>query len=254
MIVVLRAYWRLFSVILWLLWGSVLALLFVKVDHQRAYSPRQVSIIRWWMRGLLSAMGVKLSHNKVSNAPIWVANHVSWVDIIALMAIEPSRFLSKAEVAQWPVIGWLAKRAGTVFMTRGGHQVQTVSAELGELLRQGNRVVFFPEGTSQGGKPLKFHARLFAVPIAEQRSVAPIALVYHDDKHTLRSDLSYEGEQSFMENLWHLLTQSNINIQVSFMTDIASDGLSRNDLADACQGAVTCGWLQRTEPEQCYLS
>lgn len=252
MFAVFRAGWRLLSVMMWLLWGSLLALFFIKVDGQQAYSPRQRSLIRWWMRGLLSAMGITLTHNKVSQASIWVANHVSWVDIIALMAIEPSRFLSKAEVAHWPMIGWLARRAGTVFMTRGGHQAQAVSTQLSELLGLGDRVVFFPEGTSQGGQPLKFHARLFALPIAEQRSVAPIALVYHDNLRSLRADLSYEGSQSFMANMWHLLMQSNISIQVSFMTDIASDGLSRNDLADACQGAVTCGWLQKVEPERCY--
>lgn len=226
----------------WLGIGALLALLLVGVRQDQVYSAQQSTLIRWWMRRLLSILGVTLVHNRPSTAPVWVANHISWVDIIALMAIEPSRFLSKAEVASWPIIGWLARRVGTLFIQRGAHQAQKATAQLAVLLQMGDRVVFFPEGTSQGGMPQKFHARLFALPIQEQVSVAPIALRYQDQSQRLRGDLSYTGDQTFMQNLWYLLQQKGITLRVTFMPDISSVGVSRNDLSDACQGAVTCGF------------
>ena len=147
-------------------------------------------------------------------------------------------------MAHWPVIGWLAKRAGTLFIKRGAHQAQKVTNQLAQVLRLGDSIVFFPEGTSQGGEPKKFHARLFALPIAERAIIAPIALIYQGKNHSLREDLSYTGNQSFIQNLWYLLQQKDVTIQVIFMPDIASEGLTRNDLADACQESVTCGWQQ----------
>lgn len=241
----LRVAWRLLAVALWLLWGALLALLFLRLDANRSYSAFQRTLVRWWSVRLLIILGVSLSvRGQSQDAPIWVANHISWLDIIVLMAISPSRFLSKAEVAQWPLIGWLSQRAGTVFIRRGSGNTEQATSQLAQLIALGERVLFFPEGTSTAGEPTRFHARLFALPLALGASVAPIALMYHDTKTMPRSDLAYIGEQSFVQNLCHLLSQRGIVAEVNLLPAIECQSLSRNLFAQLTESSVHAGWLE----------
>jgi 1-acyl-sn-glycerol-3-phosphate acyltransferase len=85
--------WRLFTVALWLLLGCFLALVLLRVDRHKGYSAFQLKFVRWWAAQLLAILGVRLSvHGVMQSSPVWVANHVSWLDIIVLMAVAPSRF------------------------------------------------------------------------------------------------------------------------------------------------------------------
>ena len=81
-----------------------------------------------------------------------VANHVSWVDIFVVNALTPAAFVSKADVRQWPVIGWLAAVNETVFLRRGsrGH-ARVINEEIAERMRAGRHVALFPEGTTTDG-------------------------------------------------------------------------------------------------------
>jgi 1-acyl-sn-glycerol-3-phosphate acyltransferase len=243
MIAWFRIGWRLCAVGIWLLWGAVLAALFVRIDAHHAYTPRQLGLVRWWSGKLLTMMGVRLSvRGQIQSAPVWVSNHISWLDIVVLMAVAPSRFLSKAEVASWPLIGWLAQRAGTVFIRRGNGETEVVVQQLKQLITLGDRVLFFPEGTSSVGEPLRFHARLFSLPIAMQVDVAPIALVYRDSDVCPREDLGYVGEQTFMQGLLHLLAQRDVVAEVNLLPQLITSELTRNALSQAAEQAVKSGW------------
>ena len=92
-----------------------------------------------------------------------VANHVSWLDIFVINALDPCRFVAKAEIRSWPVMGWLAAGAGTVFIARGNRrELRHIFKGIVSVLAQGQRVAFFPEGTtSRQGEVLPFHANLF---------------------------------------------------------------------------------------------
>ena len=127
-------------------------------------------------------------------------------------------------------------------------QTQTVLTHLAQVLASGGRVVFFPEGTSQGGAPQRFYPRLFALPIDAQTSVSPITLIYHDAHGHIRPDISYAGDQSFFQNLWYLLQQQDMQVEAIFTPDIASQGLSRRDLADACQAEIAREWQKKVLP------
>jgi 1-acyl-sn-glycerol-3-phosphate acyltransferase len=112
-----------------------------------------------------------------------VANHVSWLDILAIDATLPSRFVSKAEVRRWPVIGWLAAMAGTLFLERGKRRD---AARMGELmagaLSAGSVVAVFPEGTvGDGRRLLPFHANLLQPAVAASAQVLPVAIKYVDE-------------------------------------------------------------------------
>ncbi|MFZ3583352.1 lysophospholipid acyltransferase family protein [Loktanella sp. DJP18] len=108
-----------------------------------------------------------------------VSNHASWLDIFVLNAGGCIVFVSKAEVARWPGIGWLARATGTVFVTRDRHAAQRDVATLHARLALGQTLVFFPEGTSTDGlRVLPFKPTLFAPLIALQMPVQPVTLTY----------------------------------------------------------------------------
>ena len=92
-----------------------------------------------------------------------VANHSSWLDIFALNARKRIYFVSKSEVAGWPVIGWLARATGTVFIKRDRSEVSNQIALFRSRLNAGHKLLFFPEGTSTDGQQvLAFKPALFA--------------------------------------------------------------------------------------------
>lgn len=233
-----RAFVRLIALVAWLLFGVCIALVAVKVDMQRAYTEREQKIIRWWAGGLLRILAVRVTPIGYPVAgSVWVANHISWLDIVVLMSIMPCRFLSKAEVASWPLIGWLARRSGTVFLRRGNGETAEAMQLLGSLVQKGDSVLFFPEGTTTAGMPKAFHARLFALPIEMQKSVQPISLSYLTIAKR-RADIAYVGVQSFIQNLWQLVKQPMVVAEVRFMPLIMSDDQSRKSLAEKARSAI----------------
>jgi len=113
-----------------------------------------------------------------------VSNHASWLDIFALNARKRVYFVSKSEVASWPLIGWLARATGTVFIRRNRHEARTHNSVFEARLKAGHQLLFFPEGTSTDGlRVLPFKSTLFAAFFAKELrddlSIQPVTLVYH---------------------------------------------------------------------------
>ncbi|MGH8853177.1 MAG: lysophospholipid acyltransferase family protein, partial [Telluria sp.] len=142
-------------------------------------------LTRRWSRKLLALC--RVSVEQLPGAPVLehaliVANHVSWLDIFVINALHPCRFVAKAEIRAWPVLGWLAAGAGTVFIARGDRRaLRHVFKGLVAVLAQGQRVAFFPEGTTaRQGEVLPFHANLFEAAIDAKVAVQPYALSYVD--------------------------------------------------------------------------
>lgn len=240
-----RALWRLTWLAVWLVVGVLLALFRLHVSPNSAYTNAQRSLIAWWSRQLLSVLGIELCHQgQPVQSVIWVANHHSWLDILVVMAVAPARFLSKQEVAHWPVIGWLAQRAGTVFLKRGQGETSQAMQHMANLVRAGDSVLFFPEGTTTDHAPKSFHARLFALPIELGVMVQPLCLSYQDANGG-RHDIAYVGEQSFIANLWYLLQQQGMQAHISFLPTITvTADTSRNSLAQQAHAAVEQAWLK----------
>lgn len=135
-----------------------------------------------WAVALLDALGVEVEADLTHVVPgaLLVANHISWIDIYVINAALPAAFVSKAEVRQWPVIGWLAARHDTIFLRRGsrGH-ARVINAEVGDALARGKHVAIFPEGTTTDGRGLlHFHAALIQPALAAGRPVLPVAISY----------------------------------------------------------------------------
>ncbi len=150
-----RRAWRLPLVILHILAGMLEAL-WLRARYPQAHPAMAMAKQRWYLR-LLSLLGVRL---RVTGAPaggamLLISNHVSWLDIPVIGALWPCDMLSKAEVAEWPVIGWLARNVGTLFIRRGSGEVSRKVEEIRERLAGGRSVLVFPEGTTTDGRAVR---------------------------------------------------------------------------------------------------
>jgi 1-acyl-sn-glycerol-3-phosphate acyltransferase len=139
-----------------------------------------------------------------------VANHASWLDIFVLNAVTRVYFVSKAEVAGWPGIGWLARATGTVFITRKGVEARAQQDLLEARLRDGHRLLFFPEGTSSEGlRVLPFKSTLFAAFFAhglnEILQIQPASVSYSAPPGADPRFYGWWGDMAFAPHLLALL-------------------------------------------------
>ncbi|MBU3890772.1 1-acyl-sn-glycerol-3-phosphate acyltransferase [Methylosinus sporium] len=178
-----------------------------------------------------------------------VANHVSWTDIIALASLYPLVFLAKAEVASWPVLGFLARLQGTVFVERGNRRaIPIVNAALAERLRAGDDVVVFAEGTSSDGAGvLKFNASHFAMlsGLAESNqdaakpTLVPTAIVYTRRSSTgERLDVGWYGDMTFLPHLWSLMKRGGAKCHILWGEAVDPSSGDRKALAAATEASV----------------
>jgi len=180
---------------------------------------------RHWMRALCRVMNINVSQqgSPISGPVLVVANHVSWLDIPVLSAQVPMNFVAKQDVLRWPVVGMLAKCAGTLFIGRGRsanrQNISAVNEEMSERLNGGRRIVIFPEGTTTDGRQIKrFHPRLFNVACANRSPVQAVAIRYRG----AAADLApFIGEDEFLPHLWRLLTLSEIEAEISWLPALA---------------------------------
>lgn len=205
---------------------------------------RRNAHIRRWSRRLLALCNVTVSLAPGS-APalarcMVVANHVSWLDIFVVHSLYPSHFVAKAEIRAWPLAGWLAEKAGTVFIARGNRRdLRHIFKGLVTSLQQGERVAFFPEGTTAAqGNLLPFHANLFEAAIDAGVPVQPFALSYRDAAGAAHPSVDFIGETSFAESIVLILNGPPVQAQLAILAPLESAGAHRRDLADASHKAV----------------
>jgi 1-acyl-sn-glycerol-3-phosphate acyltransferase len=204
---------------------------------------RRDHLVRRWSRRLLGICNVTVApvqgEAMLAHALI-VANHVSWLDIFVINSILPCRFVAKAEIRSWPVLGWLAAQAGTVFIARGSRRdLRQIFKGLVVALQQGERVAFFPEGTTaRQGELLPFHANLFEAAIDAQAAVQPCALQYLDAAAGLHPHIDYVGDTTFAQSMLAILAGPMVHARVTCTAPIAAAGAHRRELADAAHAAV----------------
>ncbi len=174
-----------------------------------------------------------------------VANHVGWVDIFVLNALQRVYFVAKSEVAGWPGIGWLARATGTVFINRNARDARLQKEIFEARLRAGHHLCFFPEGTSTDGlrvlpfKPTLF-AAFFTAGLADILHVQPVSLVYTAPPGADPRHYGWWGEMAFFP---HLLATAAAPgggaVQVIFHPPVTpAQAGDRKALARACEAAV----------------
>lgn len=214
--------------------------------RQRRYvSTRPLT---WWSQGLCRILGVRLqTRGMLHPGPaLFVANHISWLDIFCIAAVCPTHFLAKQEVACWPLFGWLSQRAGTAFIRRGGENGAGAAIEqLVWRLRQGERVLVFPEGTSTTGQAVRrFFPRLFQAAILTHCPVQAIALRYPHPEG-VHPFVPFVGDDALLPHLWRLLGESGIVAELHFAPVYTAPHPSRDALARLTQAEISARLAQR---------
>ena len=232
-----------------LLLGLLISLL---IDVLAALGPPRGRIVQWWHRQLCRCLRVKIHVHgtRPKSAVMLVSNHVSWLDIPVLGALVTTRFVSKSEVAAWPVIGRLARASGTEFHRRGGgaNGTRRLITRLTGHLDNGQTITVFPEGTTTlGATTRRFQPRLFAAAVESGRSVVPVLLRYGPDPETA-TITPYVGDDMFVPHLLRMLQRPRIVVDVWFLDSLSSEGSDRTTLARQAQHAIDMQ-LAKSPPE-----
>lgn len=226
--------------------GAFVFLVPLQLLARRRGWPIQHAIQTRFCRAICTAIGIKVETRGALPTPApryVVANHVSWTDIIALASLYPFVFLAKREVANWPLLGLLARLQGTIFVERSAKRdVARVNDALADVLRARGDLVVFPEGTSSdGGEVLPFRSAHFA-PLEEMAArgeaptLAPVAIAYSDG--TRRIDVGWYGDMTFLPHLWSLMKRGRARCHIAFGAPIETSGKDRKTLAEETRARV----------------
>jgi 1-acyl-sn-glycerol-3-phosphate acyltransferase len=169
-----------------------------------------------------------------------VANHVSWLDIHVLHALLPVRFVAKADMLHWPLLGWLAQAAGTLFVNRAKrHDASRINHQIGDALLAGDCVGVFPEGTTTFGDELKhFHGSLLQPAVQHAALLCPVSLRYLGPGGGVDRAVSYVGEATLLQSVFGVLSRPSIRVRVAFLPPIDGAGLHRRELARRAEFAI----------------
>ena len=235
----IRYYYRLLLVILHLVAGlAACALIF-----PWAGPARRDRVVQRWSRRLLAIAGVRVQQDggvpALEHAMI-VANHVSWLDIFVINSLHPCHFVAKSEIRAWPVLGWLAAKGGTVFLSRGNRrELRHIFKGMVSALQAGERVAFFPEGTTAAqGTVLPFHANLFEAAVDAKVLVQPYALRYLDAHGQPHASVDFTGDITFAQSMLKVLSGPAIDARLTCLPALNGDGAHRRELAQAAHDAV----------------
>ncbi len=215
-------------------------------------------LLRRSSRRTLEILGVRTTldgADPVTEGPLLlIANHVSWLDIYALNAIAPSRFVAKKEVRDWPVVGSIAARSGTFFIVRGScRDAARVKDAIAAALERGERVAVFPEGTTTDGTRLApFYAALLQAAVDAGVDVQPVAIRYLDADGAPCAAASFIDDMSFASSLVQVLREPVIEVALTFGSPIPALGKTRRELRDLTRGFVlsALGLVEGRVPRQ----
>ena len=229
----LVALWRILSVFGLVFQGLWLAGM---VMPRRDAAGRDAIVKRWSTKALRSlGVTVRVSGQPQDGAVLMVANHVSWLDIPALHASAPQiRFVSKSNIARWPLLGRLARAGGTLFIERERKRdALRVVHEVAEALRQSDTVAVFPEGTTGAGAGvLPFHANLLQAAITTNSVVQPVALRYSEPGHPLSIAVQYIDDTTLGQSLMKVCRARGLVVDVHFLPAEPAGELDRRALAE----------------------
>ena len=211
----------------------------MRLDHR---------VVRWWSWTLMKVFGITVRGvgRPLPEAAMFVSNHVSWVDIVVLHSQRMMGFVAKKEIEGWPLVGWMAGRADTIFHQRGSQEsLGGVMTQMAERLRDGHSVGAFPEGGTRGGRELgPFHARIFTAAVEAGAPVQPVALRY-GPRGSAQPVVAFGPKESFFANFVRLLGEPARTADICFLEPIqVTDVEGRRRIADLSRERIVQAMAQ----------
>jgi len=203
---------------------------------------QQHAAVQRWAQGVLRIMGIGLQvHGRAHAGPVLlVANHISWLDIVVLLAAQYCRFVAKSELKAWPLIGPLATAAGTLYIERASSRdAMRVVHHMAERLQAGDVLAVFPEGTTGDGVAvLPFHANLLQAAIAARAPAQAVGLRFVDAWGQPSFAPCYVGDDTFVGSVWRTLCAGGLAVHVAFAAPDLPQGRNRRVWAVDLRGQV----------------
>lgn len=234
------AAWRIVRAI-----GHVLrGLWIIRSEFGRLSPDASNLLVREWSRQMLAIMGVELviKGTPPARGPLLlVANHISWLDILVMNAAHPARFVSKADVKGWPLLGSLVTGAGTLYIERESRRdAMRVVHQMADALRARDVLAVFPEGTTGDGRNLlPFHANLIQAAISAHAPVLPVGLSFINGHNGQHSDAPlFVGETTLLQSIWSTLRATGVQAVVHYGTSQHAEERDRRTWAQALREAV----------------
>jgi 1-acyl-sn-glycerol-3-phosphate acyltransferase len=200
--------------------------------------------LRRWSRHLLAILNVQVvCLNEPASLPprsVLVANHVSWLDIMTIFAVRPAVFVAKDDILDWPVIGRLCERAGTLFIARGNRRhARQINDHVASTLSGGRVIAIFPEGTTTDGRSLNpFHRALFQGAVDAEAVLQPVGIRYTGPDGEWSDAPAFVGDMSLLESIWRLVSARSLRAELRFAPQIEASNGHRRSLAELSEGAI----------------
>jgi lyso-ornithine lipid O-acyltransferase len=216
----------------------------------------RVRVARLWCRGCCAIVGLevkRIGRPAAGTPTLFVANHVSYLDIIALGSVLDAAFVAKSEVASWPLIGLISRLGRTLFVQRRTLQSGRQCDALAARLRAGDSLVLFAEGTSTDGARVRpFKSALFGVldrpDLAAAVTIQPVTIAYVRFRgglaieHALRPCYAWYGDMALAPHLWSVLGLPGAEVELRFHDPLANHAFaSRKALAGHAERQVADG-------------
>jgi len=211
--------WRAFAVVFFSLCALVEnAIAIPFFSGARRLHARALWLHRW-SRFACRVLGIRIrTHGSMPSSGLLVSNHLSYLDIVVLSSIRPCVFVAKRDVARWPLFGWLAHAAGTIFVDR---ERRFSSRKAVEVVRQaigtGSVVVLFPEGTSSDGSTvLPFKSALLESAVQLRPTITAASIDYDVDDGSVSDEVCYWRDMTLVPHLFNLFFKREIRANYSF--------------------------------------
>ncbi|MFD0914282.1 lysophospholipid acyltransferase family protein [Methylophilus luteus] len=234
--------WRITRIILLVLTGLTLATVVLPMASRRV----RLGLIQWWCQSLLRSFNIATTvtgalPGKDTHGVLFVANHISWVDIHAINSVLPVRFVAKLEVSKWPVFGYLVRKSGTIFINRSRQRDAARVVQLASnALKLRDNLCVFPEGTTtEGQQVLPFKSSLIQAAIDANSIVIPVAIRYALADGSLNLAAAYAGDTTMGESMLAFINMRRPAVHLHFCQPIMARDMSRQALARLAHDEIT---------------
>lgn len=187
----------------------------------------KTNLTRWWSKKLLNHFGITVTaHGHIPDSQfsntMFLANHISWADIYALNSVLPLQFIAKSDINNWPILGYLVRKSGTIFINRNSRKdTSRIVETTTEHLLAGGNIGFFPEGTTSDGTTLlRFKSSIVQAAINAKSTIHPVAIRYPMPDGSINTDIAYAGETTMKEAMIAALKQKKSIVTLHFLPPI----------------------------------